>query len=401
MNQLISYSLQIDILCICIFLLIAFNLWKSGEKSKQLYISVIAIAFIQCFSTGAVTYLHAGNCMLELSLKLPCVQSIKLIVFFTCLNNFMAVFTSYIIFVITYQKRKDAIRSKDIKLFLLSLPFIVITYFIITSPFNGYIQFLTFGGNFVPGRFYSLLIGCIGFYSVLGIINFLSIMVDLKKRFSDFSVSLIDRILLYLTVSVPFIIAPANLLLHTNYVSVAYAISFFYLMTLHQHMRISIDDLTTLNNRNELKSYLNSLMSLSESQRKNTFMMFIDLNKFKHINDNFGHNEGDVVLIEISKLLKYVADTFNCFLCRYGGDEFILIKRNSDEEKAISVCSYIDKAVNDLSELVIAPYELSVSTGFVRFDSRFNSVREFIDAADKLMYENKRSSKKDFSKLTK
>lgn len=401
MNQLISYSLQIDILCICIFLLIAFNLWKSGEKTKQLYISVIAIVLVQCFSTGVVTYMHAGNCMLELSLKLPCVQSIKLIVFFTCLNNFMAVFTSYIIFVITYQKRKDAIRSKDIKLFLLSLPFIIITYFIITSPFNGYIQFLTFGGNFVPGRFYSLLIGSIGFYSVLGIINFLSIMVDLKKRFSDFSVSLIDRILLYLTVSVPFIIAPANLLLHTNYVSVAYAISFFYLMTLHQHMRISIDDLTTLNNRNELKSYLNSLMSLSESQRKNTFMMFIDLNKFKYINDNFGHNEGDVVLIEISKLLKYVADTFNCFLCRYGGDEFILIKRNSDEEKAISVCSYIDKAVNDLSELVIAPYELSVSTGFVRFDSRFNSVREFIDAADKLMYENKRSSKKDYSRLTK
>lgn len=401
MNQLISYSLQIDILCICIFLLIAFNLLKSGEKTKQLYISVIAIVLVQCFSTGVVTYMHAGNCMLELSLKLPCVQSIKLIVFFTCLNNFMAVFTSYIIFVITYQKRKDAIRSKDIKLFLLSLPFIIITYFIITSPFNGYIQFLTFGGNFVPGRFYSLLIGSIGFYSVLGIINFLSIMVDLKKRFSDFSVSLIDRILLYLTVSVPFIIAPANLLLHTNYVSVAYAISFFYLMTLHQHMRISIDDLTTLNNRNELKSYLNSLMSLSESQRKNTFMMFIDLNKFKHINDNFGHNEGDVVLIEISKLLKYVADTFNCFLCRYGGDEFILIKRNSDEEKAISVCSYIDKAVNDLSELVIAPYELSVSTGFVRFDSRFNSVQEFIDAADKLMYENKRSSKKDYSRLTK
>ncbi|MBQ2381659.1 MAG: GGDEF domain-containing protein, partial [Succinivibrio sp.] len=171
--------------------------------------------------------------------------------------------------------------------------------------------------------------------------------------------------------------------------------------TIHQHMRISIDDLTTLNNRNELKSYLNSLMSLSESQRKKTFMMFIDLNKFKYINDNFGHNEGDVVLIEISKLLKYVADTFNCFLCRYGGDEFILIKKDSDEEKAISVCSYIDNAVKDLSELVIAPYELSVSTGFVRFDSRFNSVQEFIDAADKLMYENKRSSKKDYSKLTK
>lgn len=399
MNQ-VSFSLQVDFLCLFIFLLILFNLYKSGDKSKSLYTSVILMVFAQCLITSIVTYLHSGYCILENALKIQCIQSVKLIVLFTCLNNFMAVFTAYIVFVITYQKRKDVIRSKDIKLFLLSLPFIVITYFVITSPFNGYIQFLTFSGDFVPGRFFSLLIGSIGFYSVLGMINFLSIMVDLKKRFSDFSVSSIDRILLYVTVSVPFVIAPANLFLHTNYISVAYAIAFFYLMTIHQHLRISIDDLTTLNNRNELKSYLSSLMSLSDSQRKKTFMLFIDLNKFKYINDNYGHNEGDIVIIEISRLLKYVADTFNCFLCRYGGDEFILIKKNADEEKAISVCAFIDKAVSDLSDLLIAPYELSVSTGFVRFDSRFTSVQDFIDAADKLMYENKRSSKKDFSKLT-
>lgn len=399
MNQ-VSFSLQVDFLCLFIFLLIIFNLYKSGDKSKSFYISVILMVFAQCLITSIVTYLHSGYCILENALKIQCIQSVKLIVLFTCLNNFMAVFTAYIVFVITYQKRKDVIRSKDIKLFLLSLPFIVITYFVITSPFNGYIQFLTFSGDFVPGRFYSLLIGSIGFYSVLGMINFLSIMVDLKKRFSDFSVSSIDRILLYIIVSVPFVIAPANLFLHTNYISVAYAIAFFYLMTIHQHLRISIDDLTTLNNRNELKSYLSSLMSLSDSQRKKTFMLFIDLNKFKYINDNYGHNEGDIVLIEISRLLKYVADSFNCFLCRYGGDEFILIKKNADEEKAISVCAFIDKAVSDLSDLLIAPYELSVSTGFVRFDSRFTSVQDFIDAADKLMYENKRSSKKDFSKLT-
>lgn len=399
MNQ-VSFSLQVDFLCLFIFLLILFNLYKSGDKSKSFYISVILMVFAQCLITSIVTYLHSGYCILENALKIQCIQSVKLIVLFTCLNNFMSVFTAYIVFVITYQKRKDVIRSKDIKLFLLSLPFIVITYFVITSPFNGYIQFLTFSGDFVPGRFYSMLIGSIGFYSVLGMINFLSIMVDLKKRFSDFSVSSIDRILLYIIVSVPFVIAPANLFLHTNYISVAYAIAFFYLMTIHQHLRISIDDLTTLNNRNELKSYLSSLMSLSDSQRKKTFMLFIDLNKFKYINDNYGHNEGDIVLIEISRLLKYVADSFNCFLCRYGGDEFILIKKNADEEKAISVCAFIDKAVSDLSDLLIAPYELSVSTGFVRFDSRFTSVQDFIDAADKLMYENKRSSKKDFSKLT-
>ncbi|MBP5244222.1 MAG: hypothetical protein J6Z28_05840, partial [Succinivibrio sp.] len=46
-----------------------------------------------------------------------------------------------------------------------------------------------------------------------------------------------------------------------------------------------------------------------------------------------------------------------------------------------------------------APYDLSVSTGFTRFDRRFRSTQEFIDAADRLMYETKRFSKKDYTKI--
>ena len=128
-------------------------------------------------------------------------------------------------------------------------------------------------------------------------------------------------------------------------------------------------------------------------------MMFIDLNKFKHINDTFGHNEGDVVLVQISKLLKAVAGAFNCFVCRYGGDEFILIKRHANEEKAVNVCKYIDESVTQLQNLSLAPYEISVSTGFVRFDNRFKTPKDFIEAADRLMHETKRSGKKDYSTM--
>ena len=164
-------------------------------------------------------------------------------------------------------------------------------------------------------------------------------------------------------------------------------------------MRISIDDLTGLNNRNELRSYLDNLLSMPDAERSKTFMMFIDVNHFKSINDNFGHTEGDVVLMEISRLLKAVAGSFNCFLCRYGGDEFILIKKNANEERAASVCKYIDKSVNSLKALTLAPYELSVSTGYVRFDKRFSNAQQFIDAADKIMYETKRSAHRDFDAL--
>ena len=52
-----------------------------------------------------------------------------------------------------------------------------------------------------------------------------------------------------------------------------------------------------------------------------------------------------------------------------------------------------------LKILSLAPYELSVSTGYVRFDNRFKTAKDFIEAADRLMYETKRSTRKDYSKI--
>ncbi len=140
-------------------------------------------------------------------------------------------------------------------------------------------------------------------------------------------------------------------------------------------------------------------MDMPEKYRRMTYMIFIDINDFKLINDNYGHTEGDIVLIEFSRLLRKTAQNFNCFLCRYGGDEFILIKKFANEEKASFICRYLKRSLVKLKELSLSPYELSISTGFVRFDGRFKTPQEFIDVADRLMYETKRSTKKDVSRI--
>ena len=314
--------------------------------------------------------------------------------------SFFNLLVPYVLFVISYLIKAEKSRTKGIKLCVLSIPFLILCYFVLTSPANGHIQFLTYHGAYVHGKYYSALVGTVGFYSILALVNFMYVVASRQDKMIEFSISKVDYILFYLTCTLPFVLAPVNLLVDdVLLVSPFYAVCFFFLMTLHQHMRISIDDLTTLNNRNELKSYLLNLVSLSEAERKTTYMMFIDVNKFKSINDNYGHNEGDVVLMQLSRLLKGVAETFNCFLCRYGGDEFILIKKNANEERAAGVCHYIDKTVARLKILSLAPYELSVSTGYVRFDNRFKTAKDFIEAADRLMYETKRSTRKDYSKI--
>ena len=400
MTSTLFYSVEIDIICIVVFICVISNIWKSGDRARFSYILVLALVIFQALSDILLKTYTSISCYALFAKNEVCTKDVTQVVIFSCMLSFFNLLVPYVFFVISYLIKAEKSRTKGIKLCVLSIPFLILCYFVLTSHANGYIQFLTYHGAYVHGKYYSALVGTVGFYSILALVNFMYVVASRQDKMIEFSISKVDYILFYLTCTLPFVLAPVNLLVDdVLLVSPCYAVCFFFLMTLHQHMRISIDDLTTLKNRNELKSYLLNLVSLSEAERKTTYMMFIDVNKFKSINDNYGHNEGDVVLMQLSRLLKGVAETFNCFLCRYGGDEFILIKKNANEERAAGVCHYIDKTVARLKILSLAPYELSVSTGYVRFDNRFKTAKDFIEAADRLMYETKRSTRKDYSKI--
>lgn len=401
MNSSYYYAVELDLVCICVFFVVLINLWRTGTKLRIQMLSILTMVIIQCVLDIVTCYMsdmHSGD---TLTLQDVCKVNHDLFTLLYSLKSFTNLLVPYAIFYITYNFTADKIASKEAKLVLLSIPFVALSYLTLSSPISGHILFLTFHGEIVHGRFYSLLVGTTGFYSVLGFVNVLKIFSSKMDLFSNITRAPIDEICIYSAATLPFILAPVNLLFNVSIVSPGYAICLLYLMTINLYMRISIDDLTALNNRNELTAYLDNLMNLNEKERSSTFMLFIDVNKFKHINDTYGHNEGDVVLMQLSRLLKATAESFNCFLCRYGGDEFIMIKQHANEEKAVNICKFIDDSVTRLRDLSLAPYELSISTGYVRFDKRFRSPRDFIDAADKLMYETKRSAKKDYTHFNK
>lgn len=401
MNSSLMYLVELDVFCIVVFICIMVNIWKTGDKDRSIYMVGLLLVCIQTILDMTLKIITNINCYSLYSKNEVCTKGTEWVVIFSCALSFFNLLVPFALFVRTYLLNANYSNTKELKLIILSLPFLVVSYLTLTSPVNGYIQFLTYHGAYVHGKYYSVLVGAVGFYSVLAFANIVFLISKKRERVIDFVIAKFDLVIFYIVILLPFALAPVTLLININLVSPSYAICMFFMMTLHQHMRISIDDLTSLNNRNELKNYLLNLMSLDDQERKTTYMMFIDVNKFKSINDNYGHNEGDVVLMQLSRILKNAAENFNCFLCRYGGDEFILIKRNANEERASGVCRYINNAVERLRVLSLAPYELSVSTGYVRFDKRFKSTKDFIDAADRLMYETKRSSKKDFSSLHK
>ena len=395
MNTSLFYTVQIDIICIFVYICVAINLYRSDSKYKRGFLTICTLAVIECLFGIFSRTANSIFCYALFDKNEFCNSNVGSVGFFSCGFSFFLLTIPYLLYLRLYVALGN-FRTRDVKILFLTVPYIIVAYMVLSSPFNGHIQFLTYHGAYVHGRYYYVLVACVGFYSVLGLINALALMKMKVEHMVEFSISKFDFFMLYTTATLPFIMQPINLIVDVPTAGPSYAIALFFLMSLHQHLRISIDDLTSINNRNELKTYLSSLVELDDAKRRQTYMVFIDVNKFKHINDNYGHQEGDIVLMQISRLLKNVADTFNCFLCRYGGDEFILIKKDANEERAAGVCHYIDEAVTRLRTLSLAPYELSVSTGYVKFDKRFKDVRDFIEAADKLMYESKRASKKSF-----
>ena len=153
-----------------------------------------------------------------------------------------------------------------------------------------------------------------------------------------------------------------------------------------QNQLISTDSLTMLNNRNRLHNYL-----LQQREEKDSFVIMIDVDHFKQINDTYGHAEGDRALVLVSQALKKACErlNFSMFLCRYGGDEFLLIAQTDvpDEVvKQIKDCLQEEISRQDDSR----SYTIEASMGFARWDGRAESFKESMINADKKMYEDKR-----------
>lgn len=154
-----------------------------------------------------------------------------------------------------------------------------------------------------------------------------------------------------------------------------------------QNQLISTDSLTMLNNRNRLHNYL-----LQQREEKDSFVIMIDVDHFKQINDTYGHAEGDRALVLVSQALKKACErlSFSMFLCRYGGDEFLLIAQTDvpDEVvKQIKDCLQEEISRQDDSR----SYTIEASMGFARWDGRPESFKESMVNADKKMYETKRA----------
>jgi len=145
------------------------------------------------------------------------------------------------------------------------------------------------------------------------------------------------------------------------------------------------DGLTGLYNRAYFMQAVKNELVRAEQESKPTSLIIFDIDDFKLFNDSHGHPEGDIVLKEIGSIASHSFDAVDT-VCRYGGEEFVVIMPNCSSSTAVDKAEKFRKQV-ELGGL------LTVSVGLITSLNSCVSHEDFIKEADKAMYKAKRSGK--------
>ena len=155
--------------------------------------------------------------------------------------------------------------------------------------------------------------------------------------------------------------------------------------------QISMDKLTQVNNRQNLLSFLEYKLVNHDEK---LFLLMMDLDYFKTINDTYGHLEGDDALIRAAYALKIACGSFKRrpYIARYGGDEFIVVVECSKPE-ADDLIKRIRESLDELNHTSNKPYTLRFSIGVGEYHPGMNA-NALIKSADNALYEIKRARPK-------
>ncbi|MBQ7562741.1 MAG: GGDEF domain-containing protein [Lachnospiraceae bacterium] len=153
---------------------------------------------------------------------------------------------------------------------------------------------------------------------------------------------------------------------------------------------VSIDPLTRLNNRKQLLFHYEQLLR-NIADDGQLYLLMIDANRFKAINDTYGHLQGDAALERIAEALRKACRGMKkrANIARYGGDEFVILAEAEELCEVEELRDRIHANLSELNKAVGSPYELTVSIGIAKAEEGLD-LKELIEKADGELYEEKK-----------
>lgn len=156
----------------------------------------------------------------------------------------------------------------------------------------------------------------------------------------------------------------------------------------------TVDPLTDIYNRRFINAFLMKEIERSKRLDRHFSVVISDIDNFKIINDSYGHPSGDIVLKSLARLITDTVRNLDV-VGRYGGDEFMLILPDANNETALNVIERIRMNVENLEIQVLKDIKvrLTASFGIASFPENGTSLDDLLVAADEKLYKSKRQGK--------
>ncbi|MBN2816645.1 MAG: diguanylate cyclase [Campylobacterales bacterium] len=153
--------------------------------------------------------------------------------------------------------------------------------------------------------------------------------------------------------------------------------------------KASVDTLTGLYNRSKFGELFNLAYKNMLSRESPLSLLLIDIDHFKVINDSYGHNRGDDVLVAVAHTLSMTLRNID-IVCRWGGEEFVALLPTADLKQALLIAEKIRKNIKELEFTFVKDVTASFGVSEVR---RKEGMLEAIERADKALYMAKNSGR--------
>lgn len=293
--------------------------------------------------------------------------------------NFILVFIESLVF-------REYILKQKTKIYIVSLMLVCICFILFTVHITFAISYGVFLIAIIMTIVYAdyRLTSLVSFLSMVGlIISELFIVWDLDKisvfestqRMGNFLSFLFFLVAFYATCMV--IIKFEN---EKNITSILIEIERYKL-----EERLNLDEMTGLLNKKALSATLDSISYDLDNEYT---LVISDIDRFKYINDNFGHYVGDICINKFAEILKSYSTEFLSF--RYGGDEFCIIFKNKNESDVKSICKDIQNRLEKICFEQYPKVKINASFGIAKNSKGTDGVKLFIKA-DRALYEAKKN----------
>lgn len=375
MDLVMIQYIEVNMIGITILLIMLFYILGThgvGRGAHKFFVKLLICNVITLLSDVGIYFMRGNN--------LPALVAIN---HFFCIIYFIShACFGYLWVMYTIKKLFPDYEPGRKTKWLIMLPALMNSLFTITSPWTKWVYYLTDENRYMRGEYMPYMsIITYGYWLV-------SVIVTLKELIRP---KVIREAEVYWTLLLfPIPTAIGNILQMRFYglsiVWVCSAISLLILFINIQNYQLSRDILTGLFNRRQTDKQLAWEINRLETSDDKLFVMMIDVDNFKRINDEFGHLIGDQALITVSDILKksYRAKDF---IGRFGGDEFIIIGHANNKAEIDALIDSANDTIAAYNNSGTLIYTLSLSAGYQMYSKEDRlSIDSIISSADAEMY---------------